>query len=165
VPGREKQTAPYGKKDDRGERPWGPIPAPDQLDELAQHQRPYEETWPVDVRAKERNDRYLFSNSEETIPNYMARHCVKAALPAGPGTWRRGQHVLRKRLTVRLYYITHANQWRTSAYAVMTLFHVIRLTTPIGNQRKIRSKKSKKRKNHRCCGKQAFPFLTFDFTF
>jgi lipopolysaccharide/colanic/teichoic acid biosynthesis glycosyltransferase len=45
---------------------------------------------------------------KRTIPNYMARHCVKAGITgwAQVNGWR-GNTSLRKRLQFDLYYITH----------------------------------------------------------
>jgi Undecaprenyl-phosphate glucose phosphotransferase len=48
----------------------------------------------------------------KTIPNYMARHCVKAGITgwAQVHGWR-GNTSLRKRLQYDLYYITHWTPW------------------------------------------------------
>lgn len=48
----------------------------------------------------------------KTIPNYMARHCVKAGITgwAQVHGWR-GNTSLRKRIQYDLYYITHWNPW------------------------------------------------------
>ena len=61
-----------------------------------------------------------FSNS---IPNYMARHCVKAGITgwAQVHGWR-GNTSLRKRLQYDLYYITHWTPWLDLRILWMTLF-------------------------------------------
>jgi lipopolysaccharide/colanic/teichoic acid biosynthesis glycosyltransferase len=60
----------------------------------------------------------------ETIPNYMARHCVKAGITgwAQVHGWR-GNTSLRKRLQYDLYYITHWTPWLDLRILWMTLFH------------------------------------------
>jgi Undecaprenyl-phosphate glucose phosphotransferase len=62
----------------------------------------------------------------ETIPNYMARHCVKAGITgwAQVHGWR-GNTSLRKRLQYDLYYITHWTPWLDLRILWMTLFHGI----------------------------------------
>jgi len=62
----------------------------------------------------------------KTIPNYMARHCVKAGITgwAQVHGWR-GNTSLRKRLQYDLYYITHWNPWLDLRILWMTLFHGI----------------------------------------
>jgi Undecaprenyl-phosphate glucose phosphotransferase len=60
----------------------------------------------------------------KTIPNYMARHCVKAGITgwAQVHGWR-GNTSLRKRLQYDLYYITHWTPWLDFRILWMTLFH------------------------------------------
>jgi Undecaprenyl-phosphate glucose phosphotransferase len=60
----------------------------------------------------------------KTIPNYMARHCVKAGITgwAQVHGWR-GNTSLRKRIQYDLYYITHWNPWLDIRILWMTLFH------------------------------------------
>lgn len=60
----------------------------------------------------------------KTIPNYMARHCVKAGLTgwAQVHGWR-GNTSLRKRLQYDLYYITHWNPLLDIRILWMTVFH------------------------------------------
>ncbi|HVS35171.1 MAG TPA: undecaprenyl-phosphate glucose phosphotransferase [Gemmataceae bacterium] len=60
---------------------------------------------------------------KKTIPNYMARHCVKAGLTgwAQVNGWR-GNTSLRKRLQYDLYYITHWTPWLDLRILWMTLF-------------------------------------------
>lgn len=59
----------------------------------------------------------------KTIPNYMARHCVKAGITgwAQVNGWR-GNTSLRKRVQHDLYYITHWNPWFDLRILWMTLF-------------------------------------------
>ncbi len=60
---------------------------------------------------------------KKTIPNYMARHCVKAGITgwAQVHGWR-GNTSLRKRLQYDLYYITHWTPWLDLRILWMTLF-------------------------------------------
>ena len=60
----------------------------------------------------------------KTIPNYMARHCVKAGITgwAQVNGWR-GNTSLRKRIQYDLYYITHWTPWLDLRILWMTLFH------------------------------------------
>jgi Undecaprenyl-phosphate glucose phosphotransferase len=60
----------------------------------------------------------------KTIPNYMARHAVKAGITgwAQVHGWR-GNTSLRKRIQYDLYYITHWNPWLDIRIMWMTLFH------------------------------------------
>ncbi|HZY83758.1 MAG TPA: exopolysaccharide biosynthesis polyprenyl glycosylphosphotransferase, partial [Gemmataceae bacterium] len=60
----------------------------------------------------------------KTIPNYMARHCVKAGITgwAQVHGWR-GNTSLRKRIQYDLYYITHWTPWLDLRILWMTLFH------------------------------------------
>lgn len=58
-----------------------------------------------------------------TIPNYMARHCVKAGITgwAQVHGWR-GNTSLRKRVQYDLYYITHWTPWLDLRILWMTIF-------------------------------------------
>ncbi len=60
----------------------------------------------------------------KTIPNYMARHCVKAGITgwAQVHGWR-GNTSLRKRIQYDLYYITHWTPLLDLRILWMTLFH------------------------------------------
>jgi Undecaprenyl-phosphate glucose phosphotransferase len=60
----------------------------------------------------------------KTVPNYMARHCVKSGITgwAQVHGWR-GNTSLRKRLQYDLYYITHWTPWLDIRIMWMTLFH------------------------------------------
>lgn len=59
----------------------------------------------------------------KTIPNYMARHCVKAGITgwAQVHGWR-GNTSLRKRVQYDLYYITHWTPWLDLRILWLTLF-------------------------------------------
>jgi Undecaprenyl-phosphate glucose phosphotransferase len=63
---------------------------------------------------------------KKTIPNYMARHCVKSGITgwAQVHGWR-GNTSLRKRVQFDLYYITHWNPWLDLRILWMTVFHGI----------------------------------------
>ena len=60
----------------------------------------------------------------KTIPNYMARHCVKAGITgwAQVHGWR-GNTSLRKRVQFDLYYITHWTPWLDLRILWMTVWH------------------------------------------
>ncbi len=60
----------------------------------------------------------------KTIPNYMARHCVKSGITgwAQVHGWR-GNTSLRKRVQYDLYYITHWTPWLDLRILAMTLVH------------------------------------------
>jgi Undecaprenyl-phosphate glucose phosphotransferase len=60
---------------------------------------------------------------QNTIPNYMVRHCVKAGITgwAQVHGWR-GNTSLRKRVQYDLYYITHWTPWLDLRIMWMTLF-------------------------------------------
>jgi Undecaprenyl-phosphate glucose phosphotransferase len=60
----------------------------------------------------------------KTVPNYMARHCVKAGITgwAQVHGWR-GNTSLRKRLQYDLYYITHWTPWLDLRIMWMTVIH------------------------------------------
>jgi lipopolysaccharide/colanic/teichoic acid biosynthesis glycosyltransferase len=60
----------------------------------------------------------------KTIPNYMARHCVKSGMTgwAQVHGWR-GNTSLRKRIQYDLYYITHWTPWLDLRILWMTIIH------------------------------------------
>jgi Undecaprenyl-phosphate glucose phosphotransferase len=60
----------------------------------------------------------------KTIPNYMARHCVKSGITgwAQVHGWR-GNTSLRKRVQFDLYYITHWTPWLDLRILWMTVVH------------------------------------------
>jgi len=75
-----------------------------------------------------RPERPVFiSKFSRTIPNYMARHCVKAGITgwAQVNGWR-GNTSLRKRVQYDLYYITHWNPWLDLRILWLTLWHGLR---------------------------------------
>jgi Undecaprenyl-phosphate glucose phosphotransferase len=61
-----------------------------------------------------------------TIPNYMARHCVKAGMTgwAQVHGWR-GNTSLRRRVQFDLYYITHWNPWLDIRIMWLTVVRVL----------------------------------------
>src|SRR5262249_22311611 len=63
----------------------------------------------------------------KTIPNYMARHCVKAGMTgwAQVHGWR-GNTSLRKRVQYDLYYITHWTPWLDMRILWTTVFRGLR---------------------------------------
>ena len=63
----------------------------------------------------------------KTIPNYMARHCVKSGITgwAQVNGWR-GNTSLRKRVQYDLYYITHWTPWLDIRILWLTLFRGLR---------------------------------------
>jgi Undecaprenyl-phosphate glucose phosphotransferase len=69
----------------------------------------------------------LIQKFRRTIPNYMARHCVKAGITgwAQVHGWR-GNTSLRKRVQFDLYYIAHWTPWLDLRILWMTLFHGLR---------------------------------------
>lgn len=71
-----------------------------------------------------RPERPVFTQRfSRTIPNYVARHCVKAGITgwAQVNGWR-GNTSLRKRIQHDLYYITHWTPWLDIRILWMTLF-------------------------------------------
>lgn len=72
-----------------------------------------------------RPERPVFiSKFSKTIPNYMARHAVKAGITgwAQVNGWR-GNTSLRKRIQFDLYYITHWTPWLDLRIMWLTLWH------------------------------------------
>lgn len=72
-----------------------------------------------------RPERPVFINKfVKTIPNYHARHTVKAGITgwAQVNGWR-GNTSLRKRIQYDLYYITHWTPWLDLRILFMTLWH------------------------------------------
>jgi Undecaprenyl-phosphate glucose phosphotransferase len=70
-----------------------------------------------------RPERPVFiSRFRKTIPNYMARHCVKSGITgwAQVHGWR-GNTSLRKRIQFDLYYITHWTPWLDLRILLMTV--------------------------------------------
>ncbi len=74
-----------------------------------------------------RPERPVFINKfSKTIPNYMARHCVKCGITgwAQVNGWR-GNTSLRKRLQFDLYYITHWNPLFDLRILWLTIWRVL----------------------------------------
>lgn len=72
-----------------------------------------------------RPERPVFiSKFSKTIPNYMARHAVKAGITgwAQVNGWR-GNTSLRKRIQFDLYYITHWTPWLDLRIMWLTVWH------------------------------------------
>jgi Undecaprenyl-phosphate glucose phosphotransferase len=121
----EHQTgAVWAQKDDPRRTVWGAFMRRTSLDELPQ-------LWNV-LRGDmslvgPRPERPVFiSKFSKTIPNYMARHCVKSGITgwAQVHGWR-GNTSLRKRVQYDLYYITHWTPWLDIRILWMTIFHGI----------------------------------------
>lgn len=117
-----KSGAVWAQKDDP-RRTWlGTILRKTSLDELPQF-------WNV-LRGDmslvgPRPERPVFIQQfSRTIPNYMARHCVKAGITgwAQVNGWR-GNTSLRKRLQFDLYYITHWTPWLDLRILWLTVLH------------------------------------------
>ena len=121
----ESKTGPvWAKKSDKRSTPLGAFMRKTSLDELPQ-------IWNVLLGDMSlvgpRPERPVFIQKfSKTIPNYMARHCVKAGITgwAQVHGWR-GNTSLRKRLQFDLYYITHWTPWLDVQIMWMTLFHGI----------------------------------------
>ncbi len=119
----EQQTgAVWAHKDDNRRTPLGSFLRRTSLDELPQL---------VNVLRGDmslvgpRPERPIFIHRfARTIPNYMARHCVKAGITgwAQVHGWR-GNTSLRKRLQYDLYYITHWTPWLDLRILWMTVVH------------------------------------------
>ena len=118
----EKQTgAVWARKDDPRRTRLGTFLRKVSLDELPQ-------LWNV-LRGDmslvgPRPERPVFiQRFSQTIPNYMARHCVKAGITgwAQVNGWR-GNTSLRKRIQYDLYYITHWTPWLDLKILWLTVF-------------------------------------------
>jgi Undecaprenyl-phosphate glucose phosphotransferase len=118
----EQQTgAVWAQRDDPRRTAFGAFIRQTSLDELPQ-------LWNV-LRGDmslvgPRPERPIFiQRFSKTIPNYMARHCVKAGITgwAQVHGWR-GNTSLRKRIQYDLYYITHWNPWLDIRILWMTIF-------------------------------------------
>jgi Undecaprenyl-phosphate glucose phosphotransferase len=122
----ELQTgAVWAKKDDPRRTPLGTFLRSTSIDELPQL---------INVLMGDmslvgpRPERPVFIQQfTKTIPNYMARHCVKSGITgwAQVHGWR-GNTSLRKRVQYDLYYITHWTPWLDLRILWMTVFHGIR---------------------------------------
>lgn len=118
----EKETGPvWAKKTDNRRTRLGTFLRSTSLDELPQF-------WNVLIGEMSlvgpRPERPVFiAQFEKTIPNYMARHCVKAGITgwAQVHGWR-GNTSLRKRIEYDLYYITHWTPWLDIQILWLTVF-------------------------------------------
>jgi len=122
VDAEQKTGAVWAVKNDPRRTPLGAFLRKTSLDELPQ-------LWNVlkgDMSlVGPRPERPVFIQQfSKTIPNYMARHCVKAGITgwAQVHGWR-GNTSLRKRLQYDLYYITHWTPWLDLRILWMTVMH------------------------------------------
>jgi Undecaprenyl-phosphate glucose phosphotransferase len=118
----ERQTGPvWATKNDPRRTPFGAFLRSSSLDELPQL---FNVLWGDMSLVGPRPERPVFIEQfSKTIPNYMARHCVKAGMTgwAQVHGWR-GNTSLRKRIQYDLYYITHWTPWLDVRIMWMTLW-------------------------------------------
>jgi exopolysaccharide biosynthesis polyprenyl glycosylphosphotransferase len=118
----ESQTGPVWAVKDDPRRTWlGSFVRRTSLDELPQLSNVLKGDMSL---VGPRPERPVFIHQfRQTIPNYMARHCVKAGITgwAQVHGWR-GNTSLRKRLQYDLYYITHWSPFLDIRILWMTLF-------------------------------------------
>jgi Undecaprenyl-phosphate glucose phosphotransferase len=119
----EGQTgAVWARKDDPRRTPLGAFLRSTSLDELPQLINVLKGDMSL---VGPRPERPIFIQQfSKTIPNYMARHCVKSGITgwAQVHGWR-GNTSLRKRVQYDLYYITHWTPLLDLRILWMTLFH------------------------------------------
>jgi Undecaprenyl-phosphate glucose phosphotransferase len=119
----EQQTgAVWAQKDDPRRTPFGAFLRRTSLDELPQLMNVLKGDMSL---VGPRPERPVFIQQfSKTIPNYMARHCVKSGITgwAQVHGWR-GNTSLRKRVQYDLYYITHWTPLLDLRILWMTLFH------------------------------------------
>ena len=119
----EQQTgAVWAQKDDPRRTRFGTFLRCTSLDELPQF---LNVLWGDMSLVGPRPERPIFIQKfSKTIPNYMARHSVKAGITgwAQVHGWR-GNTSLRKRVRFDLYYITHWTPWLDLRILWMTVLH------------------------------------------
>lgn len=116
-----KTGAVWAQKDDPRRTWFGAFLRKTSLDELPQF---FNVLWGDMSLVGPRPERPVFIEKfRKTIPNYMARHAVKAGITgwAQVNGWR-GNTSLRKRIQHDLYYITHWNPWLDVRIMIMTVF-------------------------------------------
>jgi Undecaprenyl-phosphate glucose phosphotransferase len=118
----EKQTGPVWASKDDHRRTWlGTLLRKSSMDELPQLFNVLRGDMSL---VGPRPERPVFIQQfKKTVPNYMARHFVKAGITgwAQVHGWR-GNTSLRKRLQYDLYYITHWTPWLDLRIMWMTIF-------------------------------------------
>jgi Undecaprenyl-phosphate glucose phosphotransferase len=122
VDAEQHSGAVWARKDDPRRTPVGSVLRSTSLDELPQLINVLKGDMSL---VGPRPERPVFIRQfSKTVPNYMARHCVKSGITgwAQVHGWR-GNTSLRKRIQYDLYYITHWTPLLDLRILWMTLFH------------------------------------------